>query len=505
VKIIYFKWFFALFCFGVFLTASVVGREAQPPNIIIILADDFGVGDIQALYPDNKIATPCLDKLVAEGITFLDAHSSSAVCTPTRYGLLTGRYNWRTRLQEWVLAAFEKPLIAEERLTLPGMLQKEGYTTACIGKWHLGWDWSQLLEKNRGIDFHQPVKGGPITRGFDYYFGVDVPNMPPFTFIENDQLSVFPSEQYVYRPELYMHVKKGAMAPGWKFSEILPELTRRAVQYIHDRAREDKPFMLYFSMTTPHEPIAPSKAFQGKSNLSPIADLVMETDWAAGEVIQALDDAGIAENTILFFMADNGHSKYTGLKTLLDAGHKPSGEFRGYKGDIWEGGHRVPLIVKWLGKVKPKTTSSQLICLNDVFATCAEIVDAKVPMNVAEDSVSFLSLLEGKETPVRKSLVHHSVQGEFSIREEGWKLVYAVPGKKRHDSRGQNCRVMLYNLEEDIEESVDLSSKYPEVVQRLTKLLEKIIDDGRSTSGERLQNDCKIDFRTIQKERWGSN
>jgi len=326
---------------------------------VLILADDFGVGDIQAHYPDNKIATPYLDKLVQEGMSFTDAHSPSAVCTPTRYGLLTGRYSWRTRLQEWVLAAYEPPLIADDRPTLPGMLRDHGYETALIGKWHLGWEWpgpqpSQMTVVRNGqktLEWHldKPVLNGPTTRGFDYYFGVDLPNMPPFSYVENDIVSPAPTSTYVHDESEGVVLPRGfvgsPMAPGWRLREIVPELTRRAVEQIRSRAQSDKPFFLFYSMTSPHEPISPSPAFQDKSGIAPIADFVMETDWSAGQVIQAVDEAGIADDTIVIFTADNGHSHYTGWEPLVEAGHMPSGPYRGHKGDIWEGGHLVPLVV----------------------------------------------------------------------------------------------------------------------------------------------------------------
>ncbi len=306
------------------------------PNIVFILADDFGVGDIQAHYPDNKIATPHLDRLVRDGISFADAHSPSAVCSPTRYGLLTGRYAWRTRMQEWVVAAYEPPLIAADRPTLPGMLRQQGYHTACIGKWHLGWEWagpqpSRMTAVPNGQatfdwDFTRPVRGGPIQRGFDHFFGVDLPNVPPFTFIEGNRVTPLPTAIYKFTPNegkvMPRHFAGCPMAPGWKFDQVLPEITRRAAEHVHERAKQDKPFFLYFSMTSPHEPVVPSIDFKGKSGISLIADFVMETDWSAGQVIKAVDDAGIADNTIVIFTADNGHSHYTGWETLVKIGQR---------------------------------------------------------------------------------------------------------------------------------------------------------------------------------------
>ncbi len=312
---------------------------ATAPNIVVILADDFGVGDIQAHYPDNKIPTPHLDRLVREGTSFTDAHSPSAVCSPTRYGLLTGRYSWRTALQEWVVAAYEPPLINADRPTLPGFLRDHGYTTACIGKWHLGWNWpgpqpSRRIEAPNGQkgyewDFTKPIKGGPIERGFDYFFGLDLPNLPPFTWIENDRIVTQPTGQYVHDPTEGVVMPRSfegcPIAPGWKFDDILPELTRRAVARVHELAGKDKPFFLFVSQTSQHEPVVPSQRFKGKSGIAPIADFVMETDWSAGQVLKAVDDAGIADNTLVIFTADNGHSHYTGWPDLINAGHLPSG------------------------------------------------------------------------------------------------------------------------------------------------------------------------------------
>jgi len=333
----------------------------QRPNIVVILADDFGVGDIQAHYPDNKIKTPHLDKLVAEGMSFTDAHSPSAVCTPTRYGLLTGRYAWRTSLQEWVIAAFEPPLIDADRLTIAEFLGDAGYHTALVGKWHLGFNWSgaegnssRRIEERNGLkhekwDFTKHFTDGPTTRGFDYFWGVDLPNMPPFTYFENDKLLIAPTDTYVYSKDQGVVMPRGfegqAMAPGWRFDHIMPDITQKAVDYIHEQSKTEDPFFLFFSQTAPHEPISPSEQFKGKSEIAPIADFVMETDWSAGQVVQAVEDAGLSENTIIIFTADNGHSHYTGWDELIEAGHLPSGQYRGHKSHVWEGGHRVPFIV----------------------------------------------------------------------------------------------------------------------------------------------------------------
>ena len=488
------------------------------PNIIVILADDFGVGDIQLHYPENKIPTPELDKLAEEGMSFTDAHSSSAVCTPTRYSLLTGRYNWRTPLQEWVLACYEPPLIKQERTTLPEFLKENDYSTACIGKWHLGWNWpgnqlSQRLEQRNILkdsvwDFSQPIQGGPTEHGFDYYFGTHVPNFPPFTYIENDHVFIEPTALYekvnyqgIHMPQSFDSMP---MAPGWKFEDILPEITRKSVDYIHKQREKDKPFFLFFSMTSPHEPVSPSDHFRGKSGIAPIADFVMETDWSVGEIIHAVEDAEISENTIIIFTADNGHSNYTGWKRLVNAGHAPSGPFRGHKGDIWEGGHRVPFIVKWKGKIATGASSDQLICISDIYATCHELISGNMPSTIqGEDSFSFLDILlntDGKSD--RENIVSHSVNGEFAYRKNGWKIVYKLPESNLEKSRGKAAKLELYHLEYDIAEKFDSAAFYPQKVKQLTKELMLIVERGTSRGGEIKANDVKISFDTIQKARW---
>ncbi len=468
------------------------------PNIVVILADDMGVGDVQSLYPRGKIPTPFLDTFAEEGLVFTDAHSGSAVCTPTRYGLLTGRYAWRTCLQEWVIDAYEPPLIAEDRLTLPKMLQQHGYHTACFGKWHLGWDWSGEGEgRAKKPDFTAPIESGPTTRGFDYYFGTHVPNFPPFTFIENDHILIQPTAKNVEDREMHIGFPGAPMAPGWRFDEILPTTTERAVNYVHQQAQEESPFFLYFSMTTPHEPIAPSEPFKGKSGIAPVADLVMETDWSAGQVIQALDDAGVADNTLVIFTADNGHSHYTGWEELIAAGHQPSGPYRGHKAQIWEGGHRVPFIVRWPGQIEPGTSTDRLICLTDIMATCANVIGANVPATAGEDSFDMLPVFRGKtRRPVRKAIVHHDRWGRFGIRRGPWKLI--IYAEKDKDPTFE-----LYNVDVDWAETRDLSATHPEMVQDLLNLLNDYVARGRSTPGpDQLNDTLDIDVLHLPQERW---
>lgn len=491
-------------------------QSEDRPNIVIILADDLGLGNIQAHFPENKIATPYLDRFSSESMRFTNAHSGSAVCTPTRYGLLTGRYAWRTRLQEWVLGCYEPPLIAADRLTLPGFLSENGYATACIGKWHLGWNWSgpqsNVMDERTNIhrtkqwDYTKPILNGPTTRGFDYYFGTDVPNQPPFTFIENDRVVEQPTAAFEYvagdGQAMNRAFDGNPMAPGWQFDQILPEITQRAVDYIHTQASGAEPFFLYFPMTSPHTPIVPTARFKGKSGISLVADFVMETDWSAGQVIQALEDAGIAEDTLVIFTSDNGHLP-TEWNELLDAGHFPSGPYRGRKADIWEGGHRVPFMIRWPGRIEAGSVSDDILSLNDIFATCVELMSVNLPPDAGEDSISFLSTVLGEsDQPHRDHVVSHSVGGEFAYMEGHWKVVFRNEKANRNQSRGKPRIVELYNLESDIDESDNRYEEEPEIAKRLSESLRKVIARGTSREGPDQPNDTEVVLDVTQMLRW---
>ena len=462
--------------------------QAPPPNIVYILADDLGDGDVKCLNPRGKIATPNLDRLAASGMTFTDAHSSSSVCTPTRYCILTGRYNWRSRLQSGVLGGFSKPLIDRERLTVPALLKQHGYATACIGKWHLG---MTLPEKE---NLNQQILDDPTTRGFDEFFGISASlDMPPYAFIHNNRFTTPVDTE----KELYKN-RRGPAQTDFEAVDVLPALTRKSVDYIREQAAANKPFFLYLALTAPHTPIAPSKEWQGKSGLGDYGDFVMEVDWTVGEVLAALDRAAIASNTLVVVTSDNGCSPAAGVEALEKQGHFPSAQFRGYKSDIWDGGHRVPFIARWPGKVKPGSKSEALICLGDLMATCADILDAKLPDIAGEDSVSILPALLDSTRPVRETLVHHSINGRFAIRQGNWKLELC-PGSggwgKPVDANAKKQGlpdVQLYDLSNDIGETKKVRTDHPEVVARLTKLLEQQIADGRSTPGARQTNDVRI-------------
>jgi arylsulfatase A len=477
------------FIAGAFLgiAPAIFAAEATRPNIVYVLADDFGYGDARCFNPDSKIPTPHIDRLAAEGMKFTDAHSGSSVCSPTRYGILTGRYAWRTKLRRGVLVPYDPPLIAADRLTVPGFLKQHGYHTGCVGKWHLGWEWPL---KDGQPAFDGPVPGGPCGRGFDYYFGPDVPNHPPYIFRENDRFLGVPSALKETRD---LNGRPGPMLPGWKFDAILPALAEKSAAYIDARAKDKQPFFLYVPLTSPHEPVAPSAAFRGKSGISDLADFLMETDWVLGEVLAALDRNKLVENTLVFFTCDNGHATYTGLPALERAGHKVSGPLKGYKTNIWEGGHRVPFVARWPGQIKPAASCTQTICHTNLLATCAEVLGAKLPENAGEDSFSILPLLRGAEgeRPATPAVVHQAADGTLAIRQGKWKLVMRPAVAMAKGASADQ----LYDLEADLAETRNVAADNSVVVRQLTELLQKYIDNGRSAPGPAQKNDVPVPIR----------
>lgn len=469
--------------------ADAPAKAETPPNIIFILADDLGYGDVHALNPKRgKIATPCLDRMAAQGMAFTDAHSSSSVCTPSRYGLLTGRYDWRTQLQHGVLNGESKPLIAANRLTVAGMLKQKGYATACIGKWHLGMDMPKPLTKPDGT-----IADGPITRGFDHYFGISASlDMPPYAFIEQDRFTKLPTAKLAAGD----HFRAGPGAPGFKTEDVLPTLVAHSKAWIVDHKKE--PFFLYMPLNSPHTPIVPTAAWRGKSGLGAYGDFVMETDWAIGEVLNAVDASGLGENTLVIVSSDNGCSPHAKVDELEHKGHFPSANLRGYKSDAWDGGHRVPFIARWPSQVKPDSHCDQMVCLNDFMATCADMAGAKVPETAAVDSVSLLPLLKGSDKPVRDTLVHHSIYGNFAIRDGQWKLVlcpgsggWSAPSEMQAEKKGLPA-MQLYDMRQDVGERKNLQAQHPEIVARLKAELERIVADGRSTPGPKQANDVPV-------------
>lgn len=498
------------------------------PNILVILADDLGYGDVQCNNPERgKIPTPNIDKLASQGMRFTDGHSSSGVCSPSRYTLLTGRYHWRTKLQRGIVGVFGDPLIAPDRMTIGTLAKQQGYRTACIGKWHLGWDWPVtrqqrplLSPETRADDeaprgakkaaahnakatdeqiaawrdiFSKPIAGGPSTRGFDLYFGTDIPNWPPFCFIENDRTLGIPTE---FLPPEYM-VKNQASNQGpavkdWKLEGILPALGTRTIQFIDESVQKKESFLVYMPLTSPHTPLAVNPEWKDKSHLNLFADFVMETDAVVGRVLNALQKSGAADNTLVVFTADNGCAPYIGVEDLEKMGHYPSGPLRGYKADAWEGGHRVPFMVRWPGKVKAGTVCNQLVNQADLMRTFADVFGVTLPDTAGEDSFSLMPLLKGEDKPIRESAVSASINGVPGVRKGTWKYIPA-PGSGGWGKGGdQSQSVQLYNLADDLGETKNLAAAMPEKVAEMQALLEKLITDGRSTPGAKQNNDVEV-------------
>ncbi len=482
------------------LLAQAAGGDAgnERPNIVFIIADDLGYGDVHCLNPKRgKIPTPCIDKLAGQGMTFIDAHSASAVCTPTRYGVLTGRYPWRTRLQGGVLTGDAEPLIAADRLTVPALLKKSGYHSACVGKWHLGFrydrsggaakdasDAAAKKKKVAGPPVGTKIIGGPTTRGFDTFFG------------------------FHHARDMHQLYRDDRLIEHIEPIEMLPRLTRRAVEYIGERAEAAKrtgndrtPFFLYLPLSAPHTPIVPTDDWKGKSGLNEYADFVMQVDATVGAVLGELDRQALTDSTLVIFTSDNGCSPAAKIEALQAKGHYPSADLRGHKADIWDGGHRIPFFARWPGRINPGTTSKQIICLNDLMATCADMLGDKLPANAGEDSVSILPALLGRDdSPLREAVVHASISGRFAIRQANWKLElcpgsggWSSPKDDQARAKGSpECQ--LYDVQTDLGEQKNLQAEQPEVVHRLTKLLEKYVVDGRSTPGPAQKNDAPVDI-----------
>lgn len=471
------------------------------PNIIIILADDMGYESVTAFNDQlGGLRTPRIDKLIGESMHFTDGHSASSVCTPTRYGLLTGRYCWRTRLKSQVLWQYGQPLLQEDELTMPEMLKEAGYQTAMVGKWHLGMGWktrdgqlANAMIKDRdachngagkkiapaeaSIDWSKELAGGPNDHGFDHYFGVDVPNFSPYTWIRNRMVTAAPTVQ---KPDK-MYGSEGLMREGWKLEEILPGLRDEACGWITEAAKNAKPFFLYLPLTSPHTPIAPSKEFEGKSGLTTYVDFVIETDDVVGKVLDALEKTGEADNTIVVFTADNGTADACGFDEQLKHGVNLRNRLRAQKASIYEGGHRVPFVVRWPKMIKPGSRNDEVVCINDFFATFAEITGRKLKDNEGVDSYSLLPLMTGNavKLPERPHVVNHSYNGQFSIRDGEWKLV--LPLKKGDPYE-------LYHLGNDLKETENLANQNPDRVEKMTATLKSYVVNGRSTAGAPQQN-----------------
>jgi len=469
------------------------------PNIIFLMADDMGYGDVSFLNEHSKIPTPNMDKLAAKGCVFKDAHSSSAVCTPSRYSILTGRYCWRTELKEGVIGGYSKPLIENERSTVAKILKEKGYNTGCIGKWHIGLNFfdkaGELTSIENEIDFSKKVKGGPIDLGFDYaYYNAGCGTAaPPYGFIENDSF-VDENFHYFESEKSSDFQNNGMMGDSWQSEDADLIITDKACEFIKKQNESDAPFFLYLTPNAPHEPCAPEfvpNFAKNKTEAGSRGDLVWLFDWIVGKIVNVLEKTNELENTMIIITSDNGalpgdftlnkkgerKLQETKRKNFVfeDYGHKSCGFLRGYKAHIWEGGHRIPLLISWPDHIKESKVVESPVCLSDFYATCAEIVGSVFSEEKVEDSISFLPYLfpqKNEKIKLREEIIHHSSFGVFSIRSKEWKMILetktsggwptprgekAVPGND-----GQ-----LYNMKNDPEEINDLWEQRQDIVESL--------------------------------------
>ena len=498
-----------LFGIGV-ITAQ---NNATKPNIIYILADDLGIGDLTIYNENGKIPTPHIDQMAKEGMRFTDAHTSSAVCTPTRYGILTGRYNWRTPLKEFVTWGNSPSLIQKGRLTVAQILKDKGYKTANIGKWHLGLNWTMKNDSPEfdhysersdrfnfiDIDYSQPLKFGPNNMGFDYSYIISASlNMPPFVYLENNKATMVPTgiSAQTRNQSPFATWIKGVIADDFKHEEVLPNIVEKSISFIKENANKEEPFFMYVPLPSPHDPVLPIAPWKGKSEIkSPYADFVIMIDDLMGTIFKTLKEQGIDQNTLVVFTSDNGFATTNDLKTLIKEKHSPCYIYSGYKGSYLEGGHRVPFLVKWPGKIKPNSVSNATICTTDFMATCADLVNYDLKDNEAEDSFSMLPLFTQKGTYLREATIHHDKYGIFAIRKGDWKLIVSPnsgmnAAGKQVESKNKLPEEVLYNLQSDITEKDNVAPKFPEKVKELKQLLIKQIKEGRSTPGKIQKNDA---------------
>ena len=456
----------------------------EPPNIILILADDMGYGDPGSYNPDSKIPTLNIDRLATEGMRFTDAHAPSGVCTPTRYGLLTGRYAWRTRLKKGVLRGYSPSLIDTTRTTLASLLKQHGYATGGVGKWHLG------LGDEETTDYSKPLRPGPASLGFDSYYGIPASlDFEPYLYFENDRVVEAPTGRTEGNLECCFGAfwRAGAMAPGFKHKAVLPVIAEKAVAFIENQVATapEQPFFLYVALSAPHTPWLPLPPYVGVSQAGEYGDFAAQVDGAVGQILDAVDRQSLTDNTLVFLTSDNG--AIWPQSKIDEFGHRANLNLRGQKADIWEGGHRVPFIVRWPGRIASGVQSDAVLSLTDMLATFAAVVGAELPGDAGEDSYNLLPVLLGQspEAPLREAVIHHSSDGMFAIRQGSWKLIegrgsggFTAP--RRIEPAPGEPAGQLYNLAEDLGETNNLYQQHPDVVARLSALLEQYRQQGHS-------------------------
>ena len=482
-------------------------EKSTRPNIVIIYADDMGYGDMSCQNPDSKIQTPHLDRLAAEGMRFTDGHSSAGVSSPSRYALLTGNYHWRR--MRGIVNDYEGTAFKPNEFTLPRMLGEMGYKTAMVGKWHLGWNWDAIIKpeyadwlccrdslvkyaRPEHFDWSKPFTGGPTEIGFDTYFGDGTINFPPYCWIENDKAVTAPTfmvKDLNYNPlEGHAEIRQGPAAADWHPTKVLPAITKRTLDIIKQQ-KSDAPFFIYCALSAPHAPIHPNDEFIGKSQAGAYGDFVVQCDDIVGQITQALKEKGLSDNTVVIFSADNGPERYA-YPRIENFEHNSTESLRGLKRDLWEGGHRVPFIVKWDGKIKANSVNTNLTSQIDILATIADITGYTVPADVAVDSRSMLGswLGEKLEQPIRETLVHHTFKDIFALRQGDYVLVnnYTGAHSKMPNSYNEEYdyelfdekerSALLYNLKDDLAERHDLSEREPERVAEMKSLLMNLVN-----------------------------
>ena len=486
---------FSLLILPVLLHAETSTR----PNVVILYADDMGVADVSYGDPTAKIQTPNIDRLAKRGMTFSDGHSSSGVCTPSRFALLTGQHHWRRF--HGIVNAFGKSVFKPDDFTIAKMFKEQGYSTGCFGKWHLGWDWDAIRKpgvakkdqpKAASYDWSKPFPGGPIDQGFDHYFGDGTINFPPYCWIENDRFLTIPTQPVIKSRPLAGggSFRAGPMAEGWSPYDILPTMTEKTVEWI-GKQKKDQPFFAYLAFNSPHYPVVPNKEFHGKSQAGFYGDFVIETDAMVGKVMAALKAKGLLENTLVIFTADNG-AETLAFSRLEKFQHWSSGDFRGLKRDIYEGGHRVPFIVSWPGKIAADSQSDEVVSQVDFAATFAKVSGYQLKPDEGIDSYNLLPVLTGKEyeRPLRVATVQNTNRNHYALRQGDWVYLNSSTGAVKKESAAylkhfglktypKTAKNLLFNLKEDPRQANDLSEKHPEKVAALEKLL------GRYLSGER--------------------
>jgi arylsulfatase A-like enzyme len=469
------------------------------PNILYILVDDMGYGDVSIYNPDSKIKTHYIDQLAQEGMRFTDAHSPSSVCTPTRYALLTGRYAWRSRLPVGVLRGYSRRLIEPSTSTVAQLLHANGYQTAVIGKWHLGLNWAlkegkeALLKDDlygitqemnpEDIDFAGMITDGPNSVGFDYSYVLPASlDMPPYCYVENEKLVEIPSDSTPgsslnsgYTGPFW---RGGKVAPRFVFEEVLDHFVKKTSVYFQ-QVNPEKPFFLYLPLTGPHTPWLPDSSHRGTSKAGQYGDFVQHVDQAVGSVLEQLKKQGLEENTLVVFASDNG--PFWRPHHVEEFGHSATRQLRGMKGDVYEGGHRIPFIIRWPGKVKAGSVSDALTTLTNLMATCADIIGDKNVAFKPEDSYSIMKVLQGKETKVsnQSAIIHSASNGFFAIRKDNWKLIeglgsggFTEPKSQERSPEGPTGQ--LFDLGADVGEKNDVYMRYPEKVNELRKELNRI-------------------------------